>query len=366
MATPRARLALAALIALAQFGLFEAGLRLAGGSEAGPAFQQLFMPDPAIGYRLRPSTSIRFTTSEFSTRISINPAGVRDDPIGPKGAGERRIVVLGDSLVMAVQVPLGETFCRQLQDRLNRRAAGGLRYRVIDAGVQGYGPDEEALFYERVASRFEPDLVLVVTFVANDAVEAVDRAFRLRGEIASPVAARERLRDRLRRVARHSMVLQIVSQRIAQLRERFRGGRRARPDRRLLTYATPLPADVERGLGISKEAIGRIARGASVAGARTAIVLMPARFQLDDEEYERMRAVVEPAGYHMTIDGATDRFRAALSPLGLPVLDLLPAFRAAADPRAIFFESTVHLTPEGHRVAAGAIDAFLRASHLVP
>ena len=366
MGTPRARLALLALIGLAQFGLFEAGLRIAGGSEAGLEFQRLFIPDPVIGYRLRPSTSIRFTTREFSTRVSINAQGVRDDPIGPRPPDERRIVVLGDSLVMAVQVPVEQTFCRVLQDRLNRQAPAGVRYRVIDAGVQGYGPDEEALFYEQVASRFDPQLVLVVTFVANDAVEAAGAAFRLRGELTSPRAVRERFRDRLRRVVRRSMVLQIVAQRIGQVRERFRGAEAARPDPRLLTYATPLPADVEHGLAVSREAIGRIAADAASTGARTAVVLMPARFQLDVDEYERLRAVVEPAGYRMAMDGATDRFRTALAPLGLPMLDLLPAFRRSADPQAIFFDSTVHLTPEGHRVAADALDAFLAASGLVP
>ena len=80
--------------------------------------------------------------------------------IGPKPPGERRIVVLGDSLVLAVQVPLQQTFCKQLERRLNGRG-GATHYRVINAGVQGYGPVEDALFYERVAARLQPDLVVV-------------------------------------------------------------------------------------------------------------------------------------------------------------------------------------------------------------
>ena len=42
------------VIVVAQLLLFEAGLRLWGGSEAEPGFQKLFMSDAAIGYRLRP------------------------------------------------------------------------------------------------------------------------------------------------------------------------------------------------------------------------------------------------------------------------------------------------------------------------
>lgn len=363
MATPRARLALAAVIGLAQFGMFEAGLRVAGSSEAALSFQRLFMADPVIGYRLRPSTAVRFTTSEFSTDISINAEGVRDDPLGPKAPGERRIVVLGDSLVMAVQVPIEQTFCRLVQDSLNARAAPGVRYRVIDAGVQGYGPDEEALFLEKVASRLQPDLVVVVIFVANDAIDAIDRLSRLHGHVTP---ARALLRDRVRRFVRRSAVMQIVGLRVREVRERFRGPQPALPDRRLLTYATSPPPDVAEGLAVSREAVGRIAADQAAAGGRTAVVLAPARFQLDPEEFRRMQESVEPAGYQLEVDAATDRFREALAPLGLPTLDLLPAFRASADPHGVFLETTVHLTPAGHRVAADAIVSFLAASHLVP
>ena len=94
----------------AEFVVLEAGIRWHGGSEASPGFQQLFMQDPRVGHRLRPGAATRYTTPEFSTHIAINPQGVRDDlPIGPKQANETRIVILGDSLVLSVQVELQET-----------------------------------------------------------------------------------------------------------------------------------------------------------------------------------------------------------------------------------------------------------------
>ena len=112
-------------IAGAQFALFEIALRAWGHSEASPAFQTLFMPDPLIGYRLRPNARTRFVTAEFDTTIAINGQGVRDDAeIGPKPANERRIVVLGDSLVLSVQVERRQTFCALLQDALNRGSNG--------------------------------------------------------------------------------------------------------------------------------------------------------------------------------------------------------------------------------------------------
>ena len=83
------RLLVGALVLIAEFAAFEWFLRWQGGSEAAPVFQQLFMPDDAIGYRLRPGQSVVFTTPEFSTPISTNAQGVRDADIGPKPPGER-------------------------------------------------------------------------------------------------------------------------------------------------------------------------------------------------------------------------------------------------------------------------------------
>ena len=112
------------LIAAAQFGLFEAGLRTWGSSEAAPSFQGLFEPDPAIGFRLKPHARMRFTTSEFTADIAINGAGLRDDEeLGPKSPQERRIVLLGDSLVLSVQVPFQQTFGELLERRLNSRSS---------------------------------------------------------------------------------------------------------------------------------------------------------------------------------------------------------------------------------------------------
>jgi lysophospholipase L1-like esterase len=354
------RLLVAALVLGGQFAAFEAFLRWHGGSEAAPAFQQLFMPDDVIGYRLRPGEAVTYTTPEFSTAIAINAQGVRDTAIGPKPPGERRVVVLGDSLVLAVQVPHAATFCQRLQARLNARAPAGIRYRVINAGVQGYGPVEELLFYRMVARRFEADLVLIATFVANDAVEAFDTAWRLDGG-RSAVAVREETRASIRRIVRRSMVLQIVRQRVEQVIGR--AADTAAPSRPVASYLATPPAFVTDGLATAARALTTLAREAAADGARTAIVLVPARFQLDPAEYGRLAGAVDPAAGPLRVDGASERFAAALAPLGLPTLDLLPLLKAA--PPGQFFEQTVHFTPAGHETVAAALDAFIAREHLL-
>jgi hypothetical protein len=351
-------------IAAAQFVVFEVSLRTWGHSEASPSFQALFVPDAAIGYRLRPGARTRFATSEFEAEIAINAQGVRDDrDIGPKPPGERRIVVLGDSLVLSVQVDARQTFCRLLEDRLNSRG-GATRYRVINAGVQGYGPVEELLFFRHVARAFEPDLVIAAVFVGNDAEEAVTSEPKLRGG-ARPVA--EALSDsfvtRVRRVVRRSMVLQVIRLRVVSVTDRLRNWI-APPEPPLQSYAADPAPRIADGLRISRECVDAIRAEAAAAGARTMVMLMPARFQVDDADYGRLKEAVESTGGRLVRDAATARFDEALSSVAVPRFDALPPLRAALPGPDVFFQETVHLTPRGHQIVAEALEAFIRGHGL--
>jgi lysophospholipase L1-like esterase len=347
----------------AQFVLFELGLRTWGSSEAAPAFQGLFSDDPATGYRLKPGARVRFATAEFDTEIATNSSGVRDDDeIGPKAPDERRILILGDSLVLAVQVPFRQTFGELLERRLNA-GQSAYKYRVINAGVQGYGPVEELLLFRAIAPRIQPDLVIETLFVGNDAEEAVTSAPRLSDQ---PVA--EALRDtvatRMRRLVRRSMVLQLLRLRLATATDRFAWAA-GPPEPPLQSYAASAAPRIAQGLAITRNVVDQIISEATRAGARTAVVLMPARFQVDDADYGRLREAVRAAGGQLVRDGATVRFEEALAGIDAPRFDPLPALRAALPGPDLFFQQTVHLTPRGHEVVARALEAFLRDARLL-
>lgn len=354
------RLLLLGAIAAAQFAVFEVALRTWGHSEAAPAFQSLFVPDPAVGFRLRPGARVRFTTADTDAHIAINDQGVRDDaPIGPKPPNERRIVVLGDSLVLSVQVDRQRTFCHLLEQRLNS-AGGPIRYRVINAGVQGYGPVEEMLFFRHVARAFQPDLVIATVFVGNDAEEAVGSAPRLRARPFTETMSESAIAS-LRRIVRRSMVLQILRLRVVAITSRL-PRRGPAPEPPLQSYAEhPVPRIAE-GLRIARDCIEAIAADAASAGARTMVMLLPARFQVNDEDHGYLKEAVESAGGRLVRDAATARFDAALASLPIPRFDALPALRAAGPD--VFYESTMHLTPRGHETVAAALEAFIRRQGL--
>jgi lysophospholipase L1-like esterase len=353
------RLAAFTLIGLAQFGIFEWGLRTWNASEAAPTFQGLFENDPAIGYRLRPNARTRFVTHEFATDIAINGAGFRDDEeLGPKMPSERRVLLLGDSLVLSVQVPFAQTFGELLERRLNSRG-GSVRYRVINAGVQGYGPVEEQLFFRSIVDVVRPDLVVPVVFVGNDAEEALGSRPKLtRDTRGAAEALSESIVTRLRRLVRRSMVLQILRVRVLAATERLTTTL-APPAPPLQSYAANPAPRIAEGLAVARDAIQDIKATADRAGAATIIALMPARFQVDDPDYQRLREAVAAAGGELVRDAATARFDRVLAEIPAPRVDLLPALRAALPGPDVFFQDTVHLTPRGHEVAAAALEAFL-------
>jgi hypothetical protein len=347
------------VVLILQFALLEAGLRVYGSFEGTTTFQSLFMSDPNVGVRLRPGANIRYTTVEFTADIAVNAQGVRDDePLGPKPANERRVLVLGDSLVLAVQVPLAETFCKELEQRLNAR--GGIdHWRVINGGVQGYGPVQEWFYFDKIGAAFQPDVVLIVAFVGNDAIDAADAAAGL--QLGRPVEDQQPTLSQMRRLVRSSIVLQYVRMRWDQLQSRWSTGT---PERPMASYLSDPPPVVAQGLTASRQAYGRIIERAKGIGAQTAIALMPARFQTDDPDYHRLHEIVRQAGGELVRNSASERFQAALAPLGVPMVDLQPTMAAQPDRIGLFFQRTVHLTPRGHEVVSAALFDFLEANGL--
>jgi hypothetical protein len=137
------------------------------------------------------------------------------------------------------------------------------------------------------------------------------------------------------------------------------------PEPPLQSYAAKPASRITEGVGITADCVRQMAHDAARGGARTMIMLMPARFQVDDADYGRLKDIVSGAGGHLIRDAATTRFAEALTPLGLPQFDALPPLRAALPGPDVFFQQTVHLTPRGHRVLADALAQFIRGQGLL-
>jgi len=111
---------------------------------------------PALPYRLRPGA--RVDLQKYS--VSVNRFGLRgQDVAATRAPGERRLLVLGDSVVFGASVADEETFPVKLQEALMAR--NGWRGAVLNGGVPGYNVAAEAAFLESIGWDLDPDGIVL-------------------------------------------------------------------------------------------------------------------------------------------------------------------------------------------------------------
>lgn len=162
-------------------------LRLAPPTEAPGYFWRT--NEPATGWTLQPGAAGRWFNRmyEYDQMIQINSQGLRspdvcvavtqdcgcDIPVSGAAMCDRenvlRILVLGDSYVEAMHVPLEATFPQKMGARLmNARLADGRQVEVINAGVSGWGTDQQLLWLREHGPRYKPDLIVLAFYPGND------------------------------------------------------------------------------------------------------------------------------------------------------------------------------------------------------
>src|SRR5262245_20562942 len=99
--------------------------------------------------------------------FQFSSQGLRDREFGKKGPEEFRILLLGDSFAAGWGLAPDQTIGAQLEQMVKSRS-GPKRITVINGGVAGYGPFQEAGLLADRGLALEPDLVLLQLFPAND------------------------------------------------------------------------------------------------------------------------------------------------------------------------------------------------------
>ena len=154
--------------------VIEAGLQLV--ALARPSYHVLFLqPDRVLGWKQVPNARWNWAghywyASDFNVEIETNSLGFRDKERElRKPDGIRRIGLLGDSFIEAVQVPFDLTASQLLEKRLNNSTVQnqepGESWEVFNFGVSNFGVGQYLLTWEQYAKQFQLDYVAI--FVAN-------------------------------------------------------------------------------------------------------------------------------------------------------------------------------------------------------
>ena len=341
--------------------------------------QEYRVPHPILGWTLQPGA--RYTTYvPEPIRVVYNSRGWREHEHSRQTGWMPRIAVLGDSFIEAYSVKLDDAF----SSRLERLAAkSGWNAEVLNFGVGGYGTLQEYLAFTEIVRHYEPRLVLLGFHLANDvrnndlSLESIVKTGRVKvtsrpfldtdadSEWAiTPIDVEEAQRqydaERERRElwplrdARKSVLLRLAGRVIRQAMsiisacaptvvtdaDTVDSGDLARLG---VHFCEEVPK-IADAWAITARILERLRDDVDAAGATLVIFTVPA---LEEVSAPAMRAVLSLAADpdRICLDRAPgyNRLANVLEKLDIPMVDLLPAFRAAM--------------PEGH------VQLFRRDGH---
>jgi hypothetical protein len=309
----------------------------------------LFVNDPEVGYRMRPNTT--------AAHINTNAFGFNDIERAVKGPNPR-IAVIGDSFVFGA-VPREKNIASALQELAGE---SGIAVDVLNMGLPAAGPRNYLGLLQKDAAGMNVGMVCVVFFVGNDIVQS-HPDFKTVVWLGS---TREVLRRPylLGLSKEYSYVYRAGRSVTRQIRERLDKTPRpafARDTFLSIEYQRSEIHKKDRGAFLREcyiEAVNvlvEIAEKAEKLDMKCIIVLAPDQLQVSKE----LRASLARA-YGMDMGDydfkAPQKYiTAELRKNGITVVDLLPAFEAAAQNDVLYLKQDTHWNEAGNLLAAEII-----------
>jgi hypothetical protein len=358
-----------------------------------PEFYRL---DPEVGWRPRPEVT-GWVAAEGETPVAMNRAGYRDvDHPLAKPPNTYRIVLLGDSMTEAVEVPLDDTYWRRIIAPVEHCRTDGQTVEVVNFGVNGYGTAQEYLTLKQWGLAYHPDLVLLAFFTGNDFTDNSLALGRHEGRpyfapedghlalVRRPgdqpgFAAHKRWLDFRARTIDDIRLVQLFRRASRHLREMIKyrmspASRTEQPGLDNDVFRPPASADWIATWNVSEALIQAVADTAHGAGAAFALTTLANPLQDLPDPAERARVAKSLGVDDLTYpDRRLAEFAAARSLVDIPLVEPMAAYAAehaaalhGIDPR----EPIGHWNGLGHQVVAeylarGLCDA-MAAGRLAP
>ncbi|MCC7001484.1 MAG: SGNH/GDSL hydrolase family protein [Gemmatimonadaceae bacterium] len=308
---------------------------------------------------------------QFGHEVSFNSFGMRDrEHEIAKAPGVFRVLVLGDSFMEAYQVPFDSSMPAMLEQALAART--GKRIEVVNAGVSGWGTDDELRYYTEYGRAMKPDLVVVAMTLHNDVSDNLrqvwhtEREGRLVATERAPIPTMEYRKIQLKgyiatrfqlyqlwRKVRHSGTMR---QAASQLRSHVQ-----------TLFDDPLQEPTATGMRLTEQMLGRLDSLVTSDGGEMAVVMLPLMFQLKDSVWTQFAQTFPDSGRTVSRDRPQAVVQGITARLGIPTIDLLPEFRqwVGAGKPSLYIEWDGHWNVQGHRLATQVATDGLVGSGLV-
>jgi hypothetical protein len=204
----------------------------------GPQLLPIVERDDRVLYRLIPGVERTYVLDRMNggtvIRYKINSQGFRGAELARLGES-MRVLVYGDSYIQGDFARTEDTFTEQLKGRLAGKTDQSIE--VVNAGVAGYGPDQELRRMEEELPALKPNLVIVAIYAGNDFYDIVrDKLYRLSSdgslqenpsEFLDAATVSDMSRSRSEPILRRIMSA-VISRLIASRGDAFATGREAR------------------------------------------------------------------------------------------------------------------------------------------
>ena len=327
---------------------------------------------PYIGYLGTPNETYVQTGRDFRALIQTDGYGFRNAWPWPEKA---EIVAVGDSVVFGYGVEHNQAWPTILEKKLPGN-------HLINLGLVGAGSQQYLRLFETFGTRLHPKLLLVGFLVRNDfsndymfnrwLKSGAGGNFKVWQDFGRPVSTRLSLDQpvsklltsllwRVRLLASKSRLFNLL----LYIRSSLKSG-----PKEIKTFQAPdgsrLDLDVKgfinqtkdaqpgsRGFDVSLDALRRMYSIAKTNGTKVLVIFQPSK-----EE------VYLPLMGETNVETDPGRpLRAMLEKIGIPYLDLLPAFRArAAKGEVLFFETDGHPDARGYALIAQLVLDYLKVN----
>jgi hypothetical protein len=293
----------------------------------------------------------------------LSADGQTQDPVA-------RVLFLGDSFV---DKSTGGGFHRAIVERL--RPAG---LEIINLAVSGTGPEHYLDVLKEFGGAVEPDLTVVFYFAGNDLINVIRHTpYRATGPLAG-------VRDRLRGFVHRIYLYHAGTAASSEVQFDFDAMLADGHDPELVDLARTgdvnpwlllIPADArahyletnleltsdesQRGIARLGEILAAMKQVTEGLGSDLALVVFPATTQISRSHFDFYeRAGFDPDERTLTEAAPQEMIEGLAGRLGIPVLDLLPEFRAARDDD-LYRPRDSHLNERGNRLAADRVAHFI-------
>jgi hypothetical protein len=267
----------------------------------------------------------------------------------------------------ALQVEFEDAFSALLEREL--QSLLGCRVEVINAGVSGWGTDDEVTYLKRKGAELHPDVVLFAATLHNDISDNMEGRYHVVDQgrlIEKPTSelpwytywgleARSYL-------ASHSHLYQILYQSWKSLGRSDAGAR-------LTSHVVELMRntqtdEVKRGWWVTQKLLEEAKGLAKADGFKLAMFIIPTVYEVDERSYLDLIATNRLNGSDLNRDKPVETLAAILDRADIESIDLLPAFRTRSNDsgQQLYIQGDGHFNQEGHRLAASVVSRSLARS----